>query len=154
MHVPQSVRRLLCQSNAQMSKTRKTSDPGVNLYSFNLPTFIQFHPLSFTFIHFHSLSFTFIHFHAPLFTFIHFQFLSIHTSIHQKCSFIKNVYSYILSQPVTHISIFSQLKRFYQMRVKFSCHTFKRLKEKIKKKTEFAPILVPPNLRKNERVNE
>ena len=41
-------------------KPLKTSDPGVNLYSCNLPTFIHFHPLSFTFIHFHSFS-IFIH---------------------------------------------------------------------------------------------
>ena len=91
-------------------KLLKTSDPGVNLYSCNLPNFIHFHPLSFTFIHFHSPSFIF-NFHPTMKT------------------FIKNVHPYILSQPSTHIGLFSQLKRVtltQQMRVKFQCHTFKQ----------------------------
>ena len=130
---------LVCQSMSKMSKSCKTADPGVLLYSCNLL-------FSFTFIHFHSLSFTF-------FTFIHFHLLSspsftsnFHPFIHSlKCLFIINVHSYILSQPGTHIGFFSQLKRvtlIHQMKLKFLCHTFKRQMEKIKKKAEFTPILV------------
>ena len=122
------VGRLVCQSIAQMSKSHQTADPGVHLYSCNLPTFIHFHLLSFTFIYIHSPSFT-SYFHP-------FMHASIKMLIYQKRSFF-----------------FSQLKRvtlLYQMKLKFQCHTFRCLMEKINKKAKFAPKLVSRDLRKNK----
>ena len=84
MPVPQLVGRLVCQSIAQMSKPRKTTDPGVNLSSCHLPTFV--------------------HFHSPSFTLIHFQ--AIIKNVHSSKTFI---HTFLISQ--VHISaFFSQLK--------------------------------------------
>ena len=117
-----------CQSIAQMSKSRKTANPGVLLYSCNLPTFIHFHLLSFKFIHLHSLSFT----------------SNFHPFMH---AFMKNVNS---QKTFIHIFLarhtycfFSQLKRgtlIHQMKLKFQCHTYKRLMEKIKNKPDRATM--------------
>ena len=70
MPIPQSVGRLVCQFIAQMSKPRKTANPGVNLYSCHLLTFI--------------------HFHQPLFIINFHPFMQafIKKYIHQNCSFI------------------------------------------------------------------
>ena len=61
--------------------------------------------------HFRSLALTFSHLH----------------SLSLKCSFIKNVHSYILNQPgmYTYPPFFLSWK---QKRMKFQCHTFKRTK--------------------------
>ena len=102
-------------------------------------------PLSFTFIYFHLHSFTFIHLHLLSFTSYFHPFM--HASI-------KNVNS---SKTFILFFFFSQLKRvtlLYQMKLKFQCHTSRRLMEKIKKKAKFAPKLVSRDLRKNERINE
>ena len=125
--LPQLVGWLVCQFIAQMSKPRKSANPGVNLYSCHLLTFIHFHLF---FIHLYSLS------------------IFIHSCKHSsKCSYINNVHSYILSQPGRHIGLCSQFKRI-------TVSHFKRLKEKIKKKAEFTPKLAPCDPRKKERMNE
>ena len=132
---------LVCWSVSLSRKCQNCAKLPILASIFILVTF----PLSFTFIHLRSLSFTLIHFHS-LSIFIHSCKRSLKIFIDQKRSFTQ-----------ARISAFlSQLKRvtlIHQMR-KFQCHTFKRLKEMIKKKAEFMPILVPRNLRKNERMNE
>ena len=99
--------------------------------------------LSSSFIHFHSFSFT-SNFHPYMPAFI--------KNINSSKMFIHT----FLGQ-AHKLTFFSQLKKetlIYQMKLKFQCHTFKRLMEKIKKKAKFTPILVSRDLRKNERIDE
>ena len=112
-----SLNWLVCWSVSLLRKCQNRAQLPILASIFILVTF----PLSFTFIHFHSPSFTFIHFQAII------------KNVHSSKTFI---YTFLISR--VHISaFFSQLKRvtlIHQMKLKFQCHTFKRLMEKDKEK--------------------
>ena len=97
------------------------------------------------------LSSSFIHFHSFTFTSNFYPYMpAIIKNINLSKMFIQT----FLGQ-AHKLTFFTQLKKetlIYQMKLKFQCHTFKRLMEKIKKKAEFTPIFV--SRLKKERMNK